>query len=41
MKRFGLPEEVAASVVFLSSEKAKFITGTTLVIDGGQTVRIT
>ena len=41
MKRFGFPEEVAASVVFLSSEKAKFITGTTLVIDGGQTVRIT
>lgn len=38
MGRFGLPEEVAASAVFLSSAKAKFITGATIVIDGGQTL---
>ena len=37
MKRFGKPEEVADAAVFLCSNKAKFITGTTLVIDGGQT----
>ena len=39
MNRFGLPEEIAASAVFLCSDKASFITGATLVIDGGQTVR--
>ncbi len=38
MKRFGIPEEVGDAAVFLCSDKAKFITGTTLVIDGGQTI---
>ena len=37
MKRFGSPEEIANAVVFLASEKASFITGTCLVVDGGQT----
>ena len=37
MKRFGNPEEVGDAAVFLCSNKAKFITGTTLIIDGGQT----
>jgi len=32
--RYGLPEEVAASVAFLASPKAAFISGTNLVIDG-------
>ena len=41
MNRFATPEEIADSVVFLCSERAKFITGVTLVIDGGQTVGIT
>jgi 3-oxoacyl-[acyl-carrier protein] reductase len=36
MKRFGKPDEIADAVVFLSSEKASFITGTCLVVDGGQ-----
>ena len=35
-KRFGKPEEVADLVVFLSSERATFITGESIVIDGGQ-----
>lgn len=34
MKRYGLPEEVAAAVVFLASPRAGFISGTNLVIDG-------
>lgn len=34
--RWGRPEEVAAPVVFLASEAASFVTGTTLVVDGGQ-----
>lgn len=36
MKRFGTPEEIAAAVVFLCSERASFITGECLVADGGQ-----
>jgi NAD(P)-dependent dehydrogenase (short-subunit alcohol dehydrogenase family) len=33
--RLGTPEEVARAVLFLASESATFITGTTLVVDGG------
>lgn len=36
MKRFAKPEDIANAVVFLSSPKASFITGATLVVDGGQ-----
>ncbi len=35
LKRIGRPEEVAAAVVFLASEEASYITGTTLFVDGG------
>lgn len=34
--RFGSPEEVARTVVFLASEAASLITGSCLVVDGGQ-----
>ncbi len=40
MKRFGTPEEIANAVIFLCSDKASFITGATLVVDGGQTVSV-
>jgi len=33
--RFGRPEEIAAAVVWAASEEAAYLTGTTLVIDGG------
>ena len=36
LKRAGSVDEVAASIVFLASPAAQFITGTTLRIDGGQ-----
>lgn len=35
VKRFGKPEEVAFSVLFLASEKAGYITGSTLEVTGG------
>ncbi len=34
--RGGEPEEVAEAVMFLASDLASYITGTTLVVDGGQ-----
>ncbi len=37
LERFGRPEEIAQAVVFLASERASFITGAALVVDGGQT----
>jgi len=40
MNRFAIPQEIADSAVFLCSDRASFITGTTLVIDGGQTVGV-
>lgn len=36
-KRFAQPEEVANAVVFLSSEKASFINGINVPVDGGRT----
>jgi 3-oxoacyl-[acyl-carrier protein] reductase len=32
---YGKPEDIANAVAFLASEKAKYITGTTLTVDGG------
>lgn len=37
LQRFGKPEEIADVVVFLCSERATFITGACVVVDGGQT----
>ena len=33
--RLGQPEELAALITFLASEKASFITGTSIPVDGG------
>ncbi|MBV6755483.1 MULTISPECIES: SDR family NAD(P)-dependent oxidoreductase [Rhodococcus] len=38
MGRVGQPEDVANAVSFLGSEKASWVTGTTLFVDGGWTV---
>jgi NAD(P)-dependent dehydrogenase (short-subunit alcohol dehydrogenase family) len=38
--RWGRPEEVAAAIVFLLSDAASYVSGTTMVVDGGLTVGI-
>jgi citronellol/citronellal dehydrogenase len=35
MRRAGIPEEVAATIAFLASTGGGYITGTTVVVDGG------
>jgi len=35
LKRFGNPEEFAAAVTFLASQRASYITGVSLAVDGG------
>lgn len=37
MRRFGRPEEIAALIGFLASDKASYLTGTAIAIDGGRT----
>jgi NAD(P)-dependent dehydrogenase (short-subunit alcohol dehydrogenase family) len=39
LKRYGKPEEVAYSVVFLLSDATQWITGSSLLIDGGFTLQ--
>jgi NAD(P)-dependent dehydrogenase (short-subunit alcohol dehydrogenase family) len=37
LKRYGKPEEIAYGIIYLLSDASSFITGTSLVIDGGLT----
>ena len=38
LQRFGKPEDIASCAVFLSSDAASYITGQTIVVDGGGTL---
>jgi len=38
LDRFGVPDEVADAIVFLASDWARYVTGSTLTVDGGLTM---
>ncbi|HEU4968607.1 SDR family oxidoreductase, partial [Sphingomonas sp.] len=38
LRRIGEPDEIAGAAVFLASPAGSFVTGQTIVIDGGQTI---
>ena len=38
LQRFGTPEDVAGAVAFLASDAGRYITGSTLTVDGGLTM---
>lgn len=38
--RWGRPEEIAAAAVFFASDEASFVTGQTLLVDGGLTMAL-
>jgi NAD(P)-dependent dehydrogenase (short-subunit alcohol dehydrogenase family) len=35
MKRIGMPDDIASAALFFASDSSAWITGATLVIDGG------
>ncbi len=37
--RLGMPDEVASAVVFFASDLARYVTGATLLVDGGEFVK--
>ncbi len=39
LARFGKPEEIAQTAVFLASDDSSFITGTEIIVDGGLTAK--
>jgi NAD(P)-dependent dehydrogenase (short-subunit alcohol dehydrogenase family) len=38
LRRLGLPDDIATAALFLASDAASWMTGQTLVVDGGTTI---
>jgi NAD(P)-dependent dehydrogenase (short-subunit alcohol dehydrogenase family) len=41
LKRIAVPEEIAKAALFLASDASSFVTGTTLLADGGVSINRT
>ncbi len=41
VKRLGRPEDIGNAVLFLSAPSGAFVTGASLVVDGGLTIKVT
>ena len=39
LKRYGKPEEIAWSIIYLLSDASTWVTGTSMIIDGGLLVK--
>jgi NAD(P)-dependent dehydrogenase (short-subunit alcohol dehydrogenase family) len=37
--RAGYPDDLAKAVLFMASDMASYVSGTSLLVDGGQTLR--
>jgi NAD(P)-dependent dehydrogenase (short-subunit alcohol dehydrogenase family) len=38
LRRIGEPDEIAGTAIFLASQAGSFVTGQTIVVDGGATI---
>ncbi len=36
LKKLGIPEDIAYAIMFLASDEASYITGQSIIVDGGQ-----